>query len=196
MVSASVLLTLSIDSSPNLLRLRYSGGQMVNRPWGPSSSSYTYQRYYTSQPAGTGDRQELLYPRIMRTVGNTGVCILFMILTARATHLYELADQISGAMKRYSVTLPVVGLLCANLLGVLFSLVQSFSRNSRLKTRLKAILTLNGVAEMCMILYNMFRLVLGNDNWTPREAYVGRLFTSIWMLTIIYAFATSRWDNQ
>ena len=169
---------------------------MVTRPWGPASSSYTYQRYYTSQPASTGDSQELLYPRIMRTVGNTGVCILFMMLTARATHLYELADQISGAMKRYSVTLPVVGLLCANLLGVLFSLVQSFSRNSRLKTRLKAILTLNGVAEMSMILYNMFRQVLGNDNWTPREAYVGRLFTSIWMLTIIYAFATSRWDNQ
>lgn len=132
----------------------------------------------------------------MRTVGNTGVCILFMILTARATHLYELADQISGAFKRYLVTIPVVGLLCANLVGVLLSLVQSFSRNSRLKTRLKAILTINGLAEVLQVGYNSFRLVLGNDKWTPREAYVGRIFTSIWVLTIVYAFSTSRWDNQ
>lgn len=175
--------------------------KVQTRPWGPASGSYTYQRYYTSQEAagtGGGDGRggggnEVLYPRIMRTVGNTGVCVLFMILTARATHLYELADQVSGALRRYLVTIPVVGLLCANLVGVLLSLVQSFSRNSRLKTRLKAILTLNGLAEVVMVAYNSVRLVLGNDKWTPREAYVGRIFTSIWILTICFAFSTSRW---
>ncbi len=172
------------------------GGQVITRPWGPASSTYSYQRYYTSQPTTAGERHEILYPRIMRTVGNTGVCILFMILTARATHLYELADQISGAIRRALVTLPVVGLLCANLAGVLLSLVQSFSRNSRIKTRLKAILTLNGLAEVLQVAYNSFKLVLGNDKWTPREAYVGRIFTSIWILTICYAFSTSRWDNS
>ncbi len=177
-----------------------AGYQVQTRPWGPASGSYTYQRYYTSQAAlGTGagaggdGRGEVLFPRIMRTVGNTGVCVLFMALTARATHLYELADQISGALRRYLVTLPVVGLLCANLVGVLLSLVQSFSRNSRLKTRLKAILTLNGLAEVVMVAYNSVRLVLGNDRFTPREAYVGRIFTSIWILTIVFAFSTSRW---
>lgn len=170
--------------------------QVQTRPWGPASGSYTYQRYYTSQAAAGANgegRGEVLYPRIMRTVGNTGVCVLFMVLTARATHLYELADQISGTLRRYLVTLPVVGLLCANLVGVLLSLVQSFSRNSRLKTRLKAILTLNGLAEVVMVGYNSIRLVLGNDKWTPREAYVGRIFTSIWILTICFAFSTSRW---
>jgi hypothetical protein len=171
---------------------------VVTRPWGPSSAAYSYQRYYSVNPPSPegGARHEILYPRIMRTVGNSGVCILFMILTARSTHLYELADQISGIFMRLLVTLPVVGLLCANLAGVLLSLMQSFSRNSRSKTRLKAILSLNGLAEVIQIAYNAFRLILGNDQWTPREAYVGRIFTSVWILTICYAFSTSRWDSS
>lgn len=174
-----------------------AAGGPVTRPWGPVSSSYSYQRYYTSQPtSSSAGRHEILYPRIMRTVGNTGVCILFMILTARATHLYELADQISGAFRRALIVLPVVGLLCANLVGVLLSLVQSFSRNSRIKTRLKAILTINGLAELLQVAFNSARLVLGNDRFTPREAYVGRIFTSVWILTICYAFSTSRWDSS
>lgn len=176
----------------------YREQHVVTRPWGPSSAAYSYQRYYSVNPPSPegGARHEILYPRIMRTVGNSGVCILFMILTARCTHLYELADQISGIFKRLLVTLPVVGLLCANLAGVLLSLMQSFSRNSRSKTRLKAILSLNGLAEVIQIAYNAFRLILGNDQWTPREAYVGRIFTSVWILTICYAFSTSRWDSS
>lgn len=68
-------------------------------------------------------------------------------------------------------------------------------RNSRLKARLKAIVAVNGASELLMMLYNIVRLVLGSDKYTPREAYVTRLFVSVWFLTLTYSFATSRWDT-
>lgn len=67
----------------------------------------------------------LLFPRIMRAVGSSAVCVLFLILTARTVHLYELADQIRTPILRYACTLPAVALLSLDLLGVLLSLVQS-----------------------------------------------------------------------
>jgi hypothetical protein len=166
--------------------------QYQPRQWG---EGYDYRRYYNHQP-NTGEKQEVVLPRLMRTMGNTGVCILFMILTARCTQTYELADQIRSPVVRYAVIAPVLVLLIGDLLGVLFSIVQHFSRNSRLKTRLKLLLNLNGLMEMVLLLHNVVQLLGPSSQWVPREAYLGRIFTSVWILTLVYAFTTARWDTD
>lgn len=139
----------------------------------------------------------MLFPRIMRAMGSGAVCVLFLVLTARSTHHYEMADQVTGWLPRLFATVPAAVVLLFNLLGVLLSLVHSFKRNSRLKARLKAIVALNGLSELVLMLYNTTRLVVG-DKWgaTPREAYVGRLIVSVWFLGLTYSFTTSRWESS
>lgn len=183
---------------------------MPVRSWGPPSGAYAMQ-YGPRYAEGEGGKQlqqqqeqqphqhqhqspDVMCPKIMRTMGNTGVCILFIVMTTRALQLYEMADQLTGVGLRYVVVAPTMALVCGNVLGVLLSVAQSFARNQRLKRRLKALLTLDGAVEVGVLLHSLLRLLVGADGWTPKETYVGQVVHSMWMLILISIFVSTRWD--
>jgi len=65
-----------------------------------------------------------------------------------------------------------------------------------MKVRLKTILGFNAIAEVINLVYNASRLVFGYSRYTPKDVYIARLFTSIWMLSLIFTFSSSRWDTE
>lgn len=156
------------------------------------------QASQVAPPSQSSAERELPHiPRVLRAVGGVGISILFMILTARVSHLYDLVDQMTNPVGRYILIVPIVFLLISDALGIVISLMGNLNQGrSRMKVRLKTIIGFNAVLEVLNLLANITKLVLGKGKWPPREVYLGRVFTSIWMLSIIYTFSSSRWDSD
>lgn len=158
------------------------------------TSPYYRQLHRQQQTAANGGVSPI--PKVMRSVGNTGVAVLFMVLTVRTTHLYELADQVPGVVQRYSLVTPVAALFLSNIVGLASSLAMTFSPQSRMKNRLKVIMVINAVSEVFMLAYNMLQLLLGRTSWVPKDVYIGRILANVWFFVVISTFARTRWVSD
>ena len=85
---------------------------------GPSGNSQYSQDPYTSPYSPSPPAAGATTPSpLLQTISRTSFSIYFFILTWRAVHLYELADQVRGA-KRFMLVGPTVGLFLASIAGL------------------------------------------------------------------------------
>eukprot|EP00638_Chattonella_subsalsa_P003713 CAMPEP_0117757610 /NCGR_PEP_ID=MMETSP0947-20121206/14844_1 /TAXON_ID=44440 /ORGANISM="Chattonella subsalsa, Strain CCMP2191" /LENGTH=243 /DNA_ID=CAMNT_0005577557 /DNA_START=127 /DNA_END=855 /DNA_ORIENTATION=+ len=98
---------------------------------------------------------------LMRSVGNSAIAVLYMILMWRSMHNYELADQIPNKIVRYCSVIPTVFLFLFNILGMMLT----FLKAERQKRNMKAILNMNALNEIILVCYNLYQMVLGSNIW-------------------------------
>jgi len=134
------------------------------------------------------DMREVVLHKFMQAIGPSSMTILFVCLVWRSIHNYELACQIPSGTMRILCVVPTVLLFLFNVAGC----IMCFFRASQ-KSKMKAILNMNGLSEMVLLVYNIVNMMKGSNMWTPREVYVGRVLVNFWFLTLWFSFAKARW---
>lgn len=133
--------------------------------------------------------------KLLASVSKGSISLFFFILMWRSVHHYELADQSFKGSVRLIMVLPTVILFLGNMVGCVASLMSSSStsasRNS--KKRMKAVLNLNKLVELCLIIYNVFRLIFFPSKYILKEVYVGRTLTNFLFIIQCQLFTKVTW---
>lgn len=105
-------------------------------------------------------------------VSRASISILFFVLIMRSLHHFELTDKIfkKSALRPF-IIIPTIILFLSNMAGF----VAAFSTpSSKTKRRMKAVINLNKLFELCQFLYCICRVTIFPNKYVERDIYVGR----------------------
>ncbi len=133
--------------------------------------------------------------KLLASVSKGSISLFFFILMWRSVHHYELADQSFKGTIRLMMVFPTVLLFLGNMIGCVASLMSSSSANAsrNAKKRMKAVLNLNKLVELCLITYNVFRLIFFPSKYIVKEIYVGRTLTNFLFIVQCQLFTKVTW---
>ena len=132
--------------------------------------------------------------KLLASVSKGSISLFFFILMWRSVHHYELADLSFKGTVRLIMVIPTVLLFLGNMIGCVASLMSSTTKSSRnAKKRMKAVLNLNKLVELCLIFYNVLRLIFFPSKKILREIYVGRTLTNFLFIIQCQLFTKVTW---
>ncbi len=95
------------------------------------------------------------------------------------------------------MVIPTVVLFLGNMVGCVVSLMSSSNTGSSAgratKKKMKAVLNLNKLVELCLIFYNVMRLIFFPSKYVVREIYVGRTLTNFLFIIQCQLFTKVTW---
>jgi len=151
------------------------------------------QRFESQNPVDEQNpRDEDGRLKLLASVSRGSISVFFFILMWRSVHHFELADQaLKKSSKRPLLVVPAAVLFVVNMAGCLASVT---SRTAGAKKRMKAVLNLNKLVEICLFLYNMVRLAIFTNKFVPREVYISKVITNVMFLVQCQLFTRVTWD--
>jgi hypothetical protein len=132
--------------------------------------------------------------KLLASVSKGSISLFFFILMWRSVHHYELADQSFKGKVRLIMVFPTICVFLFNMIGCVASLMSSSTNASRnAKKRMKAVLNLNKLVELCLIFYNVMRLIFFPSKYVMREIYVSRTLTNFLFIIQCQLFTKVTW---
>jgi len=131
------------------------------------------QRYENqSQLDQQNPRDEQGRVKLSFVVSRASISVLFFVLIMRSLHHFELTDKMfKKSPLRPFFIFPTIILFLSNMAGF----VAAFSTpSSKTKRRMKAVINLNKLFELCQFLYCICRIIIFPNKYVERDIYVGR----------------------
>lgn len=145
-------------------------------------------------------KQQALNHPVLKTVTGGAVGVLFVMLTWRSLSSYELAEQFSNPLLKFTAITPTIVIMIGNLLGIVTNIVKP----KNFKNIMKSILAANIVREIVECTYNVLKIIVNHSitssksslaDYVPKEIYFGRLFGNMWWMLLCISFSKSRWAS-
>jgi hypothetical protein len=131
---------------------------------------------------------------LFASVSRGSRALIFFILILRNLHLYELVDMHWKGWTRHFAVVPLVLLLVSHLFGCITTLTTPRPSHA-VKKRLKAILNLDKLLELCLALLAAIRLTVWPSRYTPREVYMAQMFHALFFLLQCQTFTRLSWED-
>lgn len=154
-----------------------------------SQQQYKYEQQ--SPLDAMNPREEDGKMKLLASVSRGSIAMFFFILMWRSVHHYEMADGGFKGLTRLVMVIPPVLLFVGNMSGCVGSILSSGGLG---KKRMKAVLNLNKLVEVCLMAYNIFRLVFAPSKLVLKEIYVGRTLSCFVFFIQCQLFTKVTWN--